>query len=235
MSASIFVFWASVSLPFLTASSSRAVIAVFSAALSPSTVLFCAFATSASDLPSSAADGAAPRSARGTSPRRRGRRAAKAELPGRRPGQARRDPPPGPRLPPSRPGPSSGTPFASRFLAASPCSLVSLPAATAASIRASAAPLIAASSLSRVTFSRPARSSRKAFCSAARSAGFVAESRTGRRRRRRPHRSRRGREAGRARDELAFGVDRHDSSGPRDRQRSVRTAARIAFASRPGR
>ena len=71
------------------------------------------------------------------------------------------------------PGPSSGTPFASRFFAASPCSFVSFPAATAASIRASAAPLIAASSCSRGTFSRLATSSRKAFCSAARSAGLA--------------------------------------------------------------
>jgi hypothetical protein len=45
--------------------------------------------------------------------------------------------------------------------------LVRRPAATAASIRASAAPLIAASSRSRGTFSRFATSSRNAFCSAA--------------------------------------------------------------------
>ena len=50
-SASIFVFCASVSRLFLTASSSLAVSAVFSAAFSPSTDLFCALATSASDLP----------------------------------------------------------------------------------------------------------------------------------------------------------------------------------------
>ena len=68
--------------------------------------------------------------------------------------------------PPPRPG-RSGAPAASRCFAASPCSLVSFPAATAASIRASAAPLRAASNWSRVTFSRLATSSRNAFCSAA--------------------------------------------------------------------
>ena len=103
-----------------------------------------------------------------------------------------------PRGPPPRPG-RSGAPAASRCFAASPCSLVSFPAATAASIRASAAPLSAASNWSRVTFSRLATSSRNAFCSAARSApgDLLVAARTGRRHT--PRRTRRGPQARRHR------------------------------------